>query len=144
MSELIAGVVDVFAETPFNGNPLAVVEGGDDLSDAQMQRIAGEFNQAETTFLLRSTRADWRLRSFTAAGVEVFGAGHNALGAWLWLAETGKLGPLETARTFQQQIGEDVLPIVMERIEGRIHGRMRQRPLSLLPPLRDVHRVTAW
>lgn len=138
MAELIAGLVDVFAETPFNGNPLAVVEGGDDLSDAQMQRIAGELNQAETTFLIRSTRADWRLRSFTAAGVEVFGAGHNALGAWLWLAELGKLGPLETPQTFQQQIGDDVLPIVLERIGERIHGRMRQRPLHLLPPLSDV------
>ncbi len=56
MAELIAGLVDVFAETPFNGNPLAVVEGGDELTDAQMRRIAGEFNQAETTFLLRSSR----------------------------------------------------------------------------------------
>ena len=143
MAELTAGLVDVFAETPFNGNPLAVIEGGDDLSDAQMQRIAGEFNQAETTFLLRSTRADWRLRSFTAAGVEVFGAGHNALGAWLWLGELGKLGALETARTFHQEIGDDVLPIVVERIDGRIHGRMQQRPLHLLAPLTDVAPLAA-
>lgn len=143
MAELISGLVDVFAETPFNGNPLAVVEGGDDLSDAQMRRIAGEFNQAETTFLVESTRADWRLRSFTAAGAEVFGAGHNALGAWLWLAELGKLGALETARTFHQEIGDDVLPIVLERIDGRIHGRMRQSPLRLLPPLSNVAPLAA-
>jgi PhzF family phenazine biosynthesis protein len=51
MTELIAGIVEVFAQTPFSGNPLAVVEGGDDLSDDEMRRIAGEFNQAETTFL---------------------------------------------------------------------------------------------
>jgi PhzF family phenazine biosynthesis protein len=138
MAELIAGLVDVFAQTPFNGNPLAVVEGADDLSHAQMRRIAGEFNQAETTFLLKSTRADWRLRSFTAAGAEVSGAGHNALGAWLWLAELGKLGPLETARTFHQELGDQVLPIVLERVQGRIHGRMLQSPLRLLSPLNDV------
>jgi PhzF family phenazine biosynthesis protein len=143
MAELIAGLVDVFADTPFSGNPLAVVEGADDLSDAQMQRIAGEFNQAETTFLLKSTHADWRLRSFTAAGVEVFGAGHNALGAWLWLAELGKLGTLEAPRTFQQQIGDDILPIVVERIDGRIHGRMRQKPLRLLQPLSSVTLLAA-
>jgi len=143
MAELSAGLVDVFAETPFNGNPLAVVEGGENLSDAQMQRIAGEFNQAETTFLLPSSRADWLLRSFTAAGVEVFGAGHNALGAWLWLAELGKLGSLETPQTFRQQIGDDVLPIVIERVGGRIHGRMRQRPLQLLPALSDVTPLAA-
>ncbi|HEY5755985.1 MAG TPA: PhzF family phenazine biosynthesis protein [Steroidobacter sp.] len=138
MAELVAGLVDVFADSPFNGNPLAVVEGGDELTDAQMRRIAGEFNQAETTFLLRSTRADWRLRSFTTAGVEVSGAGHNALGAWLWLAELGKLGSLETPRTFHQELGGDVLPIVMERVDGRIYGRMRQVPLRLLAPLTDV------
>lgn len=138
MTGLTAGLIDVFAEMPFNGNPLAVVEGADALSDAQMRRVAGEFNQAETTFLLRSTRADWRLRSFTASGEEVFGAGHNALGAWLWLAEEGKLGALETTRTFHQEIGQDVLPIVLERREGVVHGRMRQAPLRLLSPLSDL------
>lgn len=138
MAELVAGLVDVFAETPFSGNPLAVVEGGDALSDAEMRRIAGEFNQSETTFLLTSARADWRLRSFTAAGVEVFGAGHNALGAWLWLAERGKLGALEAPATFRQEIGEDVLPVVVERIGGRVHARMRQASLRLLPALADV------
>ncbi|HET6609388.1 MAG TPA: PhzF family phenazine biosynthesis isomerase, partial [Rhodopila sp.] len=81
MTQFTAGLIDVFAETPFGGNPLAVVEDADGLSDAQMQRIAGEFNQAETTFLLQSDRADRKLRSFTASGAEVFGAGHNALGA---------------------------------------------------------------
>ncbi|HEV2271558.1 MAG TPA: PhzF family phenazine biosynthesis protein [Steroidobacteraceae bacterium] len=138
MSELIAGLIDVFAETPFGGNPLAVVEGGEALSDHEMRLIAREFNQAETTFPLPSARADWRLRSFTASGAEVFGAGHNALGAWLWLAETHRLGALDAPRTFRQEIGDDVLPIVMERIDGRIHGRMRQAPLRLLPPLGEV------
>ena len=138
MAELIAGLVDVFAETPFTGNPLAVVEGGEALPDGEMQRISREFNQAETTFLLPSVRADWRLRSFTASGAEVFGAGHNALGAWLWLAETGKLGALDAPRRFQQEIGEDVLPIVIERVHGRIYGRMRQAPLRLLPALEEI------
>ena len=138
LTTLNAGLIDVFAQAPFNGNPLAVVEGDDGLSDAQMRRIAGEFNQAETTFLLKSSRADWRLRSFTASGAEVSGAGHTALGAWLWLAEHGQLGALKNPRTFLQEIGHDVLPIVLERIDGRVHGRMRQAPLRLLPALNDV------
>lgn len=133
--ELVAGLIDVFADTSLGGNPLAVVEGGDGLSDARMRRIAGEFNQAETTFLLESTRADWKLRSFTASGAEVFGAGHNALGAWLWLAESGRLGPLDAPRTFMQEIGSEILPITLEKISGRIHGRMRQAPLRLAAPL---------
>ena len=143
MVKLVAGLIDVFAEAPLNGNPLAVVEGGDALSDDQMRRIAGEFNQAETTFLLHSVRADWRLRSFTASGAEVFGAGHNALGAWLWLAELGKLGPLAEPRTFHQEIGDEVLSLVLERVDGRIHGRMRQALPRRLAPLDDVGPLAA-
>ncbi len=52
MVELVAGLIDVFADAPLTGNPLAVVQGGDDLADDDMRRIAGEFNQAETTFIL--------------------------------------------------------------------------------------------
>lgn len=138
MRELIAGIIDVFAYAPLTGNPLAVVQDADELSDEQMRRIASEFNQAETTFLLRSTRADRKLRSFTASGAEVFGAGHNALGAWLWLGEHGDLGALEPSRTFHQEIGPDVLPIELEKVSGRVHGRMRQAPLRLLDPLEDT------
>src|SRR6188474_1422422 len=103
--DLTCGLVDVFADVPLSGNPLAVVEGADGLTDDTMRRIAREFNQAETTFLLKSDRADWKLRSFTASGAEVFGAGHNALGSWLWLAESGQLGDLSTEREFLQEIG---------------------------------------
>ena len=138
MIELVAGIIDVFADAPLAGNPLAVVQGADDLSDDQMRRIAGEFNQAETTFIMESARGHWKLRSFTASGAEVFGAGHNALGAWLWLGENGDLGPLAVAETFQQEIGDDVLPVELERIDGRVHGRMRQAPLRLSEPLDDL------
>ncbi|CUX69073.1 PhzF family phenazine biosynthesis protein [Agrobacterium rhizogenes] len=138
MVELVAGLIDVFADAPLTGNPLAVVQDADDLTDDAMRRIAGEFNQAETTFILRSARADWKLRSFTASGAEVFGAGHNALGAWLWLGEHGNLGSLTTARTLQQEIGQDVLPIELELIAGRVHGRMLQAPLRLSDALSDV------
>ena len=64
-------LVDVFAERPLTGYPLAVVPQAGALDDLTMQQIAREFNQAETTFLLPATQAfaDWRLRSFTAAGV---------------------------------------------------------------------------
>ena len=120
-----------------------MVQGADALSDDQMRRIAGEFNQAETTFLMRSARADWKLRSFTASGAEVVGAGHNALGAWLWLAERGDLGPLDAPRIFHQEIGSDVLPIELQSIDGRVHGRMRQAPMRLSEALEDVAPLAA-
>jgi PhzF family phenazine biosynthesis protein len=105
--------VDVFTTQPLSGNPLAVVTGGQALSFGTMQRIAREFNQSETTFILDPTRkdADWKLRSLTATGVEVFGAGHNALGAWWWLAESGQLRREAGGNTFMQEIGEHVLPV---------------------------------
>lgn len=143
MVELVAGLIDVFADAPLTGNPLAVVQGADDLTDEQMRRIAGEFNQAETTFIMGSIRADRKLRSFTASGAEVFGAGHNALGAWLWLGEHGDLGSLATARTFQQEIGPDVLPIELVLIDGRVYGRMNQAPLRLSHPVEDLAPLVA-
>ena len=84
-------LVDVFASQPLTGNPLALVTDADGLAEPQMRAIAREFNQSETTFLLRPSLAGatWRLRSFTPIGAEVAGAGHNALGAWLWLAAAG-------------------------------------------------------
>lgn len=135
MSKLVSGLIDVFADEALTGNPLAVVEGADALSDDVLRRIAGEFNQAETTFLMKSDRADWKLRSFTASEAEIYGAGHNALGAWLWLGDHGRLGDLDTPTTFQQEIGPDVLPIVLETREGRVHGRMGQAQLKLSDPL---------
>jgi trans-2,3-dihydro-3-hydroxyanthranilate isomerase len=113
-------IVDVFAIEPLSGNPLAVVEDADDLPLELLRRIAREFNQSETTFLMRPVHAaaDWRLRSFTAAGAEVFGAGHNALGAWWWLAAAGKLNLTEGVTIFQQEIGGRVLPVAVSAVAG--------------------------
>ena len=115
--DTLFALVDVFAERPLAGNPLAVVPDADHLDDQQMRAIAREFNQSETTFLVRPTApADWRLRSFTPAGVEVLGAGHNALGAWLWLAHAGRLPSGE--RHFVQQIGTDLLAVDVAHAPG--------------------------
>ena len=79
--------VDVFTDTPYLGNPLAVVLDGNDLDDAAMQRFARWTNLSETTFLLAPTHplADYRVRIFTPGGELPF-AGHPTLGschAWL-------------------------------------------------------------
>jgi PhzF family phenazine biosynthesis protein len=105
--------VDVFAERPLAGNPLAVVPQAEVLDELTMRRIAAEFNQAETTFILpaRHESAVWSLRSFTASGYEVFGAGHNSLGAWWWLAESGKLKLSDGRNQFTQEIGDCLLPV---------------------------------
>ncbi len=105
-----------------------------------MRAIAREFNQSETTFLLRPTAnaADWRLRSFTPTGGEVFGAGHNALGAWLWLAASKRLPSGRTI--FRQEIGNDVLPVEVNRdASGRDRVTMDQSP----PVFGDILAETA-
>jgi trans-2,3-dihydro-3-hydroxyanthranilate isomerase len=106
-------MVDVFAQEPLSGNPLSLVVDAQNLSPETMQKIAREFNQSETTFLLPATmpNIDWRLRSFTPMGVEVGGAGHNALGAWWWLAEFGQLRLTGPRTVFQQEIGQQILPV---------------------------------
>ena len=129
--QLNFALVDVFASAPLRGNPLAVVDDGSGLDDDAMRRLALEFNQAETTFILEPTRpaAHHRLRSFTATGTEVFGAGHNALGAWWRLAATGRLGALADTAVFVQEIGEETLPVTVRSRDGvPLSIEMRQSP----------------
>jgi hypothetical protein len=91
--EIPYAFVDAFIQRPLAGNPIAIVPHAETLDEPTMQRIAGELNQAATTFILppKNGSADRSLRSFTATGEEIFGAGHNSLGAWWWLAESGDL-----------------------------------------------------
>ena len=79
--------VDVFSETPFLGNPLAVVLDGDGLGTDEMQQFATWTNLSETTFVTRSRdpAADYAVRIFDPANELPF-AGHPTLGtchAWL-------------------------------------------------------------
>jgi trans-2,3-dihydro-3-hydroxyanthranilate isomerase len=115
-------LVDVFTDRPFAGNPLVIVTEADDFDTDRMRRIAGEFNQTETTFVLRPTAdgAQWRLRSFTAIGTEVFGVGHNALGACWWLAASGRLTLDAPTRTFAQEIDGRVLTVEIRSERGRV------------------------
>lgn len=77
-------IVDVFAETPFTGNPLAVVLDAGDLDADAMQQIALEMNYSETTFVTGpDTGQGFPVRIFTPAQELPF-AGHPTLGtAWV-------------------------------------------------------------
>jgi trans-2,3-dihydro-3-hydroxyanthranilate isomerase len=79
--------VDVFTDTRFGGNPLAVVLQADALTDAQMRAIAREFNWSETTFVGRplDPAHTARVRIFTPGG-EVPFAGHPNIGTAFVLA----------------------------------------------------------
>jgi PhzF family phenazine biosynthesis protein len=80
-------LIDVFADAPFGGNPLAVVLDGEGLTSEQMQRFTHWMNFSESTFLLppRDPAADYRVRIFLPTSELPF-AGHPTLGschAWL-------------------------------------------------------------
>ena len=79
MSELAFRIVNVFAESPLAGNPLAVFEDGGGVDDATMQALALQFNLSETTFVLPSTKASAHVRIFTPTFEMPF-AGHPTLG----------------------------------------------------------------
>ncbi len=82
---------DVFTDTAFAGNPLAVVIEPPPLTDDQHQRIATELNLSETIFLRRrggDADGGWDARIFTP-GTEVAFAGHPTVGAALALADEG-------------------------------------------------------
>ena len=75
-------IFDVFAESPYSGNPLAVVHGAAALDAAAMQAIAREMNLSETAFVLHDTARDGAhdVRIFTPSH-ELPYAGHPTLGS---------------------------------------------------------------
>ena len=80
--------VDVFTDRKFGGNPLAVFPDATSLTSAQMQAIAGEFNLAETTFVLppREPSHTAEVRIFTPRAELPF-AGHPNIGTAFVLAQ---------------------------------------------------------
>jgi PhzF family phenazine biosynthesis protein len=83
--------VDVFGESPFLGNPVAVVLDADGIDDEAMATIARWTNLSETTFVLSPTSeaADYRVRIWTPFGELPF-AGHPTLGTcWAWCSNGG-------------------------------------------------------
>jgi len=72
-------LVNVFAETPLAGNPLAVFEDARGIASATMQALALQFNLSETTFILPSEKANAHVRIFTPTFEMPF-AGHPTLG----------------------------------------------------------------
>ncbi len=112
---------DVFTDTRFGGNQLAVLPEAAGLSDGQMRQIAREFNFSETTFVLPPRQGhDRRVRIFTPGG-EVPFAGHPNIGTAFVLATMGVFGPLEEPRevVFEEEAG--LVPVAIQsRPGGRI------------------------
>lgn len=111
--------LDVFTETPFVGNPLAVVLGADSLTTAQMQTIAREFNLSETIFVMapRDPAHSAKVRIFFPTA-EIPFAGHPTIGCAILLAEAAHRGDFSTTITLEEEAG--LVPVTVSRQGGRI------------------------
>ncbi|KAK0117360.1 hypothetical protein ONS96_013191 [Cadophora gregata f. sp. sojae] len=154
MSSVPFAIVDVFSTTAYKGNPLAIVDNRTaDLTTTQMQLISRQFNLSETTFFSHSSleKANFKLSSFLPDGKEVFGAGHNILGVWWFLAKGGFLDLSKLAKKdtetgdeefeLWQELGGEVLPVKIVRNVGSAREKdgfsvsIRQAP----PKAGNVH-----
>jgi trans-2,3-dihydro-3-hydroxyanthranilate isomerase len=95
-------LLDVFTDTAYTGNQLAVFVEPPALSDDQMQAIASELNLAETSFAWPTEDPNrWEVRIFTP-GTELPFAGHPTIGTALTLA---RLHDLTGSVTLDEKIG---------------------------------------
>jgi trans-2,3-dihydro-3-hydroxyanthranilate isomerase len=88
-------VYDVFTNTPFGGNPLAVFPDAQNIPEVSLQKIASEFNFSETTFVYPPTDPAHtaKVRIFTPTR-EVNFAGHPTIGTAVALSDLGHEGAL--------------------------------------------------
>jgi trans-2,3-dihydro-3-hydroxyanthranilate isomerase len=128
MAEFAFETVDVFTDTRFGGNPLAVFPDATGLTDAQMQAIAREFNFAETTFVLppADPAHTARVRIFTPAHEMPF-AGHPNVGTGFVLASREKT--LGDTLIFEEIAG--LVQVRIQRTGPDVTGAEIDAPLSL-------------
>lgn len=120
--------VDVFTETRFGGNPLAVVLGGEAADSKIMQAVAAEFNLSETTFVLPPADPEntARIRIFNRTAEMAF-AGHPMVGTAFVLAN--QQADLTEAR-FEVPAG-----IVHAKIERNASGAPHAATIAAPQPL---------
>ncbi|HKN79602.1 MAG TPA: PhzF family phenazine biosynthesis protein [Lysobacter sp.] len=118
--------VDVFADRPGAGNPLAVVLDAEGLDDAAMQAIARWTRLPETTFLLppNAPRTSYRIRIFSPRR-EVPFAGHPSVGSAHVALVAGLAAPVD---------GLLVQDGIAGRLPLRVTGSGRERTIAVRTP----------
>jgi trans-2,3-dihydro-3-hydroxyanthranilate isomerase len=128
-------VADVFTNEPLQGNQVAVFTDAREIPDDKLQPIAREMNYSETVFVYKPENdGDARIRIFTPTAELQF-AGHPTLGTAFILS-----APLSLEQ-INLETGAGVIPVRLEREDGRIvFGRMEQ-PLPTVEPFDGVGRL---
>lgn len=122
-------VVDVFAEGPLEGNPLAVFPEARGLDDATMQKIAAELHLSETVFIVPSSRPDCaaRLRIFTPA-MEMNFAGHPTIGSSYVIVDEQVVDPQAARFVLEENVGP--VPIRIDRTGERLMLWLTTPPMT--------------
>jgi len=131
-------VLDVFTDTPLEGNQLAVFPDAGRFSSEQMQRLAREMSFSESAFVLAPQGdGDVRVRIFTPNHELPF-AGHPVLGCAF------VVGDSLDREAVRLETGLGVIPIELERDDGRIvFGRMQQKVPAWHPYERERELLAA-
>jgi len=113
-------ICDVFTDTRFGGNQLAVLPQADGLSSQQMQQIAREFNFSETTFVFPPKTSHTRhVRIFTPAR-EIPFAGHPNVGTAFVLASIGEFGEIKSSLTVTFEEDAGLVSVAIHESDGKI------------------------
>lgn len=134
--------LDVFTDTPYAGNPLAVVLGADGLTTAQMQAMAREFNLSETIFVMapHDPAHTAAVRIFFPTD-EIPFAGHPTLGCAVLLAELARgTGDWDADITLEERAG--LVPVRLSRRAGVTRGSFAA-PVIPVPAPGEVSRTAA-
>ncbi len=129
MVELDVLKLDVFTDDLYSGNPAWVVLGADVLDEVQMQRTSAELGGPEAAFVLKSKKADVRLRYFAGEAEEPI-SGHCTIAALWVLAEQNAFGSSHGGR-HRAETPLGVLPFSVEvRPDGsKVVWMAQKRPL---------------
>lgn len=124
--------VDVFTQTRFTGNPLAVILDAEELSSTDMQAIATEFNYSETTFVLppKDPANSAQVRIFTPT-MEVPFAGHPNVGTAYVLGQQADIfgKPVGDTLRFEEKAG--LVEVSLTRENGKVAAASIRAPQAL-------------
>jgi trans-2,3-dihydro-3-hydroxyanthranilate isomerase len=117
--------VDAFTSQPLEGNSCAIYPEAQGLTDDQMQRIAREMNLSETSYVLPSGRADFRVRYFTPTS-EIPMAGHPTVATVHALCDLRRIAPDVSRVTLEMPAG--IIPVTIDRDHAATRYIMQQLP----------------
>ena len=126
-------ICDVFTDTRFGGNQLAVLPDATGLNEKQMQQIAREFNFSESTFVFPAEQGHTRKVRIYTPTREVPFAGHPNIGTAFVLATAGEFGDIgaSTEVVFEEKAG--LVRVTIRSSDQGIIGCELEAPQAFAP-----------